>query len=215
MGSRYNNRIKYLLERRNTMAVAKKGVTSISPDNRDAVFGGFIPDGITDTDVKVGSVANGTVTEYGNKYQHVSTIKVTAFTQAIAGAALSFGKKIYDFPEGIIKCTRAVFDVNMIAPTDTIVGEIGLGTVVGSGANATLGAVGATAEDIVDGFATTEPAASPGADTQAGKEAEAGQLDGTSTAKDLYLNFAATWTATESLTISGTVTLFWEWLGDY
>jgi hypothetical protein len=183
----------------------------LSPVEKEVALKGLIP--LDSAGANLGSVANGTVMEYGNKYSHVSVISVTEFTQAVAGADLGFGKKIYDFPEGLVKCKRAVIDITMSAPTSTDVGEVGLGTVVASGAVATLGGT-ATFEDIVDGFANTAPSVA-GAATQAGKECEAGQLDGTSTSKDLFLNFAASWTPTEDITISGTITLFWDYLGDY
>jgi len=183
----------------------------LSPVEKEVALKGLIPLG--SNGANLGAVANGTVVEYGDKYSHVSVITVTEFAQAVAAASLGFGKKIYDFPEGLVKCKRAVLDVTMTAATSTDVGEIGLGTVVAVGAVATLGGT-ATFEDIVDGFANTAPA-SGGGDTQAGKECEAGQLDGTSTAKDLFLNFAAAWTPTEDVTISGTVTLFWDYLGDF
>jgi len=182
----------------------------LSPTERE-IAKGLIPADMAGANV--GAVANGTVVEYGDKYSHVSVISITEFTQAVAGAALGFGQKIYDFPEGIVKCKRAIIDITMTAATSTDVGEVGLGTVVASGEISTLGGT-ATFEDIVDGFANTAPSA-VGAATQAGKECEAGQLDGSSTAKDIFLNFAATWTPSEDITISGTVTLFWDYLGDF
>lgn len=187
-----------------------KSKIGLSPAERE-FHKGLIPSDAVG--YNVGTVANGTVKEYGDKYSHVSVISITSFAQAVAGAALGFGKKIYDFPEGLVKCKRAVIDITMTAATSEDVGEVGLGTVVASGAVSTLGGT-ATFEDIVDGFANTAPSTTGGA-TQAGKECEAGILDGTSTAKDLFLNFAATWTPSEDITIAGTVTLFWDYLGDY
>lgn len=163
--------------------------------------------------LNIGAVSNGTAVEYGDGYHHATVITVTDFTQAIAGANLGFGKKIYTFPEGGIKCKRAQFNITMTAATDTTVGEIGLGTVISSGVVTTLGGT-ATFEDIVDGFANTAPA-SDGGDTQAFKECEAGILDGSSTAKDMFLNFAGGWSATENITIGGTIILLWDYLGTF
>lgn len=167
------------------------------------------------TDQNVGVAGDDmSVVEYGNKHQHVTEITIEEFTQAIAGAALGFGKKLYDFPAGGVKVTRVMMDINIAAPTDTIVGELGVGTIVAVGAIATLGAGHNDMEDIVDGFANTITS-SGGADTQAYKEAESGILDGSSTAKDAYFNVAATWTASEDLTISGKIVLFWDALPDF
>ena len=165
------------------------------------------------TTLNVGTATNSTAVEYGDGYHHCTVFTVTEFTQAIAGANLGFGKKIYDFPDGGVKCKRVMVDITMTAATDTTVGEVGLGTVVASSTITTL--VGtATFEDILDGTANTAPSA-VGAATQILAECESGILDGTTTAKDLYLNFAGGWSSTENLTISGTVTLFWDFLGDF
>lgn len=159
----------------------------------------------------VGAVANGSVKEYGDAYNHVSVITVTPFTQAVTAAALAFGKKIYDFPLGHIKVDRALIKLTVTAPTSTTTGEVALGTVVASGAAATTGGT-ATFEDIIDGTATTE-SSSTGAVTLVNKACEADVPDGHSTALDLYLNLAGTWEASENLTISATVVIFWKYLG--
>lgn len=161
----------------------------------------------------VGVAANSTVEEYGNGYQHVTKITITSFTQAVTAAALGFGKKIYDFPQGIIRFKKVFAAITIAAPASTTTGEIGLGTVVASGAIATLGGT-ATFENILDGTANTETS-SAGALTNIVANCETDNPDGTTTALDLYLNIAGTWEASENLTISGTVTLFWDYLGDY
>lgn len=165
------------------------------------------------TTLNIGTAANSTAVEYGNGYNHVTVLTIPGFTQAIAGANLGFGKKIYDFPLGAVKCKRALINITMTAATDTTVGEIGLGTVIASGVITGLGGT-ATFENVVDGFANTAPAPTGGA-TQAQKECEADNPDGTSTALDLFLNFAGGWSATESLTIGGTIVLFWDYLGAF
>lgn len=161
-----------------------------------------------------GTAGTGVVaTEYGDAYSHVTVLTISGLSQAIAGANLGFGKKIYDFPLGAIKCKRALINITLQAGTDTTVGEIGLGSVVATGSITGLGGT-ATFENIVDGFANTAPSLT-GAATQAQKECEADNPDGTSTAVDLYLNFAGGWSATEFLYISGTITIFWDFLGTY
>lgn len=154
-----------------------------------------------------------TAVEYGDSYNHSTTITIAGLTKTLAGANLGFGFKIYDFPLGAVKVKRALINLTMIAATDTTVGEVGLGTVIATGAVTTLGGT-ATFENFVDGFANTAPSPTGGA-TQAQKECETDNPDGTSTALDLYLNFAGAWTASEVLTINGTITFTWEFLGTY
>jgi len=158
-----------------------------------------------------GTPANGTAAEYGDGYRHVTVISFTTFTQAVTSAALAFGKKIYDFPLGHIKVDRALMKITIAAPTCTVVGELSLGSVVASGAHATTGDT-ATQEDIIDGTVNTITSAG-GAQTLINKAAETDVPDGHSTAVDLYLNAAGTWTAVENLTFSGSVTIFWQFLG--
>lgn len=152
-----------------------------------------------------------TAEEFGDDYQHVTKITVAPFTQAVTAAALAFGKKIYDFPLGHIKVNRALMKVTIVAPASTTIGELALGTVVASGVAATTQGT-ATFENIIDGTANTVTSAE-GALTVINKAAEADVPDGSSTALDLYLNAAGTWEATENLTISAEITIFWDYLG--
>ena len=166
------------------------------------------------TTVNTGTASTGvTATETGNGTLHRTVLTVDEFTQAIAGAALGFGKELYTFPEGVVKVRYGTVDLTISAPTETGTPDVGVGTVVATGAIDALNGT-ATFEDIVDGFTATA-ITSGGSDTNNYVEAEAGLLDGHSTAKKAFLNFAETWTATENLTISATVTLIWEFLGDY
>lgn len=164
-----------------------------------------------------GDAATGvTAEEFGDGIMHKTVLTIDEFTQAVAGAALAFGKKLYDFPEGLIRVFNYVIDITVTGATSTDTPEVGLGTATGTGANATLGAVGATAEDIADGTAMGAIASTGKAYQASGAaEADAASLDGHTTAKDLYLNFADTWTVSEDLTISGTVTILWAHIGDY
>lgn len=164
-----------------------------------------------------GDAADGvTAEEFGDGIMHKTVLTIAEFTQAIAGANLAFGKKLYDFPEGLIRVFNYVIDITVTAATETGTPEVGLGTATGTGANATLGAVGATAEDIADGTAMSAISSSGTAYQASGvAESDANSLDGHTTAKDLFLNLAAGWSATEDLTISGTVTILWAHIGDY
>lgn len=169
------------------------------PHNREVQTSGY------------GTPANGTCVELGDGRNNCTVITFTTFTQAVTNAALAFGKKIYDFPTGHIKVNRALMKITQACPTITVVGELALGTVVASGVAATTGGT-ATFEDIIDGTVNTVTSSS-GAQTLINKTTEADVPDGHTTACDLYLNVAGTWTAAEDMTISGTVTIYWSFMG--
>ena len=161
----------------------------------------------------VGAAVNATAKEFGDPYHHVTVITVPAFTQAVTSAALAFGKKIYDFPQGIIRFKESFLTTTIAAPVSTTTGEVALGTVVAAGAAATTGGT-ATFENILDGTAMTETSPT-GAVSNFVFTPETDNPDGTTTALDLYLNIAGTWEAIENLTITATLVLFWDYLGDY
>jgi len=169
----------------------------------------------TVTAANVGTASTGvTAVEYGaGGGRHKTVLTLSEFTQAIAGAALGFGKSLYTFPEGFIKVVYATADVTIAGATETGTPDIGVGTVVASGEIDALDGT-ATFEDIMDGFTGTA-ITSEGSDSNNYVEAESELLDGHTTAIEAFLNFAETWTASEDLTISGTVTLYWDSLGDY
>ncbi len=165
----------------------------------------------------VGVAATGwSATEFGTGVQHRTILtKDSPIVQAVVTGptSLSFGSKIYDFPLGQIKCTGGTITFTIAAPTITITPEVGIGTIIGTGANATLAAVGATAEDVLDGTATSA-ITTAGTKEEYAFAAEAGMLDGTVTAKDIFLNCAGAWTVSENVTISSiTIDLTWEFVG--
>ena len=171
-----------------------------------------------------GTVATGlTVVESGNEVVHRTKISGTMFdvadikAGALTDANKAFGAKIYDFPAGGIRVHNAVLDLTLTASLSTAKPEIGIGTVVATGATSTLGGAGATTEDIIDGVAAGASAASTGGATDrvAAAETDAAALDGGTTAKDAYLNFAAAWGATGTFTVAGDVYLTWSFLGNY
>ena len=145
-----------------------------------------------------------------------SIISVKQFTKNIsADAALAFGQKIAIFPKGIIKVKDILLDANLSTPTglSSTAGEIGLGTVVGSGAVAVLSGT-ATFEDILTGQTMSNLVAGTPNDETAQVDTD-GILDGSGTAKSMFLNVASTWnqTAAEDVTIDATATVFWTFLG--
>jgi len=131
------------------------------------------------------------------------------------------GLKIYDFPEGAILLQGAHANLAITKSSagviDTFDGDFGLGTVTASN-NATLAS---TEQDIIP--TTAMPQAVAGVTTAKGKSTptEAPKiLDGTTTPKDVFLNFLVDDTDHDvtgtpcNIIVNGVVTLFWFNLGD-
>jgi hypothetical protein len=159
-------------------------------------------------------------------FDHVSEIELNSLVIAEGGAAAkAFGQKIATFPLGLIRPMGAeiAFTIKTAATTATA-GEIGLGTVIGSGANATLGAVGATSENIMEGttlanitstttsyFRYNDPII---AGTHAATAGSGAIINGSATAAPIYLNICSTWGAAENLTLSDVrIRIHWKYIG--
>jgi hypothetical protein len=141
-----------------------------------------------------------------------------------AGVAQYGGVKVYDFPEGHLLTKGArVSGILTAGATGTIIdnwdGDVALGT-----ATATTGAtLTGTEADIMPSVAVSAGASdklgvvSATAVATALTESGARWFDGTSTAKDLYLNFVIDDDATHTAgtaTFTGTIEINWEMLGD-
>lgn len=153
------------------------------------------------------AAADGTlVSEEGGGGQHLSKLTFTS-TTAAAGAALADGALVYTFPA--VPClVRGVYvSGTLTAATETGTPEIGVGTLIGSGANATLGAVGATAEDIIEGTASEAFASGGTAFTRNSAVAKCPLVVAASSV--LHVNYALGYTATENVTVAGTVWIDW------
>lgn len=131
--------------------------------------------------------------------------------------------KIYDFPEGMLLNFGAVIEGTLTMGVtgtfiDAFTGVIGLGTAAAS-TGATLTS---TEADILQSVAMTTAVAKV-ADTDAQSvstaltESGARWLDGTATAKDMYLNIAIADDASHTAgtgTFTGVITFLWAMLGD-
>jgi len=168
-----------------------------------------------------------TVQEYGSGAVRKTVLTCTATPITItddAGVAQYGGVKVYDFPEGLICTLGAVVTGSLTAGvTGTIIdnwdGDVALGT-----ATATTGAtLTGTEADIMPSVAV-----SAGASDKIGvvdavsvatalTESGARWMDGTATAKDLFLNFVIDDDATHTAgtaTFTGTISFAWINLGD-
>lgn len=147
---------------------------------------------------------------------YTTTITATAFPiMATIGdnASLAGGASLVSLPIGthVIEGGQISGTVNAEASVQSDTPEIGMGTVVGSGANATLGAVGATSEDVLGPFV----AASVDDGAVAGFNAASGPVEVTGVAViPLFLNAADGWAdrdpGTVPLTFTGRITLRWR-----
>lgn len=156
--------------------------------------------------------------------QHTTTLRLNSFYRPItADANLAFGQKLFTFPSRIIQPVGGWMRFNMTCPAglSTTAGEVGLGTVVGSGAVAVLTGTG-TFNDLLKvetlttvGAGTTETQTLLSAGGVAGVSEP---LNGVAGAVDAYFNIASAWnqTASENVTFaSGIVVLKWNDLGTY
>lgn len=148
-------------------------------------------------------------------YRTVFNLNVTPITLTDeTGVILYGGLKILDFPEGCILVLGATVDLAIAASGNldaTAEGDFSLGTVTASN-NDTLTS---TEVDILPSTAIAALVASAG--TATGQSTAVAFLDGTSTAKDMYLNviFDDSDHDGGSMTVTGTITLVWLNLGDY
>lgn len=151
-----------------------------------------------------------------------TTLTLDNVAQSVVNGTEYQGTKIYDFPAGrvfVLGVTATLQQKTTSTLASTLnassTGAISLGT-----ATAASTTLDSTAADLLPSTAFTSSATINVAGTAVSAAlAAAAQFDGTSTAKDVYLNTAyATTTdvdADATQTISGTVVITWCNLGDY
>lgn len=206
------------------MGVYKKSATELGIATAGTFRGQFVATGlelaagntVSAAGVKAyepGTVNTGvTAVHYGDgrNFTSIFTVsQVDAITVA-DNAALAVGYKLYDFPAGPIVVNSAYMSMAVtLAEDTTATADVGLGTLIGSGANATLNLVGADAENILTGQTAADCNGTPTVKT-IGSQVWAIEAAGS---HSLYFNVADTWadTAGADLTgdIAGTVTINW------
>jgi hypothetical protein len=140
-------------------------------------------------------------------------------------AALGFGEHLWTYPECVFQPISTTMLMSSLAPTglSATAGEIGMGTLIASGANATLGAVGATAENIAEGVTIADHVAAtalvsynnapPVAAFNAGAGSVSsgvnigagGAIDATAGTTKAHFNVASTWNQTSAENIAFSV----------
>lgn len=170
------------------------------------------------TAANVGTSAATSVVEYGDGINHVTVLTATAlaFPDVADNAASAVGDLIYTFPAGDIVIEYAYVNIALTiddaVQTDTP--DVGLGTVIGTGAVATLDTTGEF-EDIItgqlsgaiDGTNFVNVAGLPSVGAPLYIEA--------ADAHTVHVNAADTWanTTTQGLTYTGTVVIKWAYMG--
>lgn len=168
-------------------------------------------DGVAAVPHVAGDVSGITAKHYQIAPGSYKSVLSGSFTVQGASAAIASGKQILDLEKCHVIVDKAVID--LVATPDgaeTGTPEVGIGTVVGSGANAVLSGVGATAEDCINGTATTQLAGASAKSTFLEIAGEIDGKDGSSIAKDLFLNVAYTASGTALTTFAFTITLWWS-----
>lgn len=177
------------------------------------------PDGGTPEVFGAGTAAGTGVvaSERGDSNVHKTILTLTNTPVVVAdsgGANGGFGGlKIYDFPEGNILILGATSDLNTaatggIGATAALVGS--LGTAI-EASNATLDSTQANVMPSTSGTLTAS------AGTLDGQSTGTAIVDGTATAADLIVNIGvpdADISANGQVTLTGTITIVWQNLGD-
>lgn len=167
----------------------------------------------------VGTANTGvTAAEYGNGYMHTTVLTVSQADAVTVDddAALCDGYLLYTFPAGEVVVNSAYISMAVtLAEDTTATPEVGLGTVLGSGAHATLGASDAACEDIL-GPATANDCNGTAEVLTVAVAGGTPLVIATAGAHIVHFNIAATWanTAGTDLTgdIAGTVVLNWAFV---
>lgn len=164
----------------------------------------------------VGTANTGvTAAEYGNGYMHTTVLTVSQTDALTTGdnAALADGYLLYTLPAGEIIIDSSYMSMGMTATTEQIADtpDVGLGTVIGTGAVATLNTT-ATFEDIITGQ-TAADADGTATVVTAIPTAAVPFVIATADAHTVHFNVADTWaddtSADLSADIAGTVVLNW------
>lgn len=151
-----------------------------------------------------------------------TVLHLTDVPVSVTDANAYGSQKLYDLPEGRLLVLGAVASIQWAVTStraSTINDSAGLAWAVGTAA-ASATSLSSTMVDLIPSTSKTLSAAAAAYNTASTAALSASaQFDGTSTAKDVYLNAAfATGTDIDgngTMKASGTITITWVQLGDY
>ncbi len=140
-------------------------------------------------------------------YLTLNNFVVGNFTPA--AAALAMGNIVYTLPAGAQYTTVAYKNISLKAAGTAVAVDLGIGSLIGSGAQSVLSGVGATAEDYLTGVATTTSSTGGTAVEQMVAVSAAIGTNVAASVKDIFLNAAGTWNAnnTGQLTAVGQISI--------
>jgi len=155
-----------------------------------------------------------TAVETGNGKDIITTLTFNSAELTIAGAAAeAVGHLAYTFPAGVHFHEVTDMNINLQGggTVDADTPDVGVGSVIGTGAVSVLSGT-ATFEDYITGQTATDVS---GTAIPATTVATAGALTGISinTASDvktLHLNVADTWAGADTITVTGTIVVKWS-----
>ena len=164
----------------------------------------------------IGAAGTGvTAVEYGDGYNHVTVLTLTAaaLTPTIPADAEGAGAIIYTFPAGVYAGHMAHLDLTAATvDSATNAAEVSLGSVIASG-DVTDTSTPATFEDWIEGQ-TIANVSSPATEKTTIMTAGVPLVFEAAGSHVLHINMAGTWNSTVStLDATGTVTIFWTFLG--
>jgi hypothetical protein len=189
--------------------------------------GGTLTSGVTQQDPSAKFLSSFQHYSYDNILYKLSFATTTLVVNQPSDAALAFGEWVFTYPVGLVTPLVTHVQMTSLCPTglSATAGEIGLGTTIGSGANATLGAVGAAAENVMEGTTISNHVAAttlvtkkfnvPTVGFDHGATAAAHTIDATAGTSKVYVNVASTWnqTAAENVAWQVNVQHFYMFLG--
>lgn len=173
---------------------------------------------------EVGAPAVSTVTA---KHVQIGPLCITTLTldnvaQTVTNGTEYQSTKIYDFPEGrisVLGVTARLKQKTTSAIASTINSGVTMAVALGTAAASNVSLTGTMADLLPSTNLTTSTTINVAGAAVGAALAATAQFDGTSTAKDVYLNtgFATTTDidGNGTQTISGTVVISWVNLGDY
>lgn len=181
----------------------------------DVELAGNLPTAST-TASNVGTAGtNVAAAEYGDGYHHTSVLTLTgvALLPTIPADAEGAGAQIYTFPAGDYMGLASHLDITAgVFDSATNAAIIGLGSVIATGDVSDLNGT-ATFEDWLTGQAIAD-VSSPATEKSTIMTAGAPLVFEAAGSHGLFVNIAGTWNATvASLTLTGTVTIRWDFLG--
>jgi hypothetical protein len=129
------------------------------------------------------------------------------------------GLKIFDFPEGVLLIPGASTNLTVVASSTVTTGAVSMVAALGTAAaNAASTLSGTEANIIASTAATLAARAGSFTGKSTATEGNAAYFDGHSSAVDLYLNFGipdANISADATVTVNGTISFAWLYLGDF